>query len=99
MWVERLLTRVRAYPGPVLIEGGEAYGSPFLIEALGRAQRVAWLQVTPTEAGDFIAIGNRLADAVNRALEANFLPHALPFSYSTEVLKKRLPLIGPLTIA
>lgn len=99
MWVERLLTRVRAHPGPVLIEGGEAYGAPFLIEALGRSQRLAWLQVTPTEAGDFIAIGNRLADAVNRALEANFLPHALPFSYSTEVLKKRLPLIGPLTIA
>lgn len=99
MWHQRLLARLHAHPGPILIEGGEAYGAPFLIEALGRSQRLAWLELTPTEAGDFVAIGNRLADAVNRALEANFLPHALPFSYSVEVLKKRLPLLGPLTIA
>ena len=99
MWQQRLLGRLYAHPGPILIEGGEAYGAPFLIEALGRAQRVAWLELTPTEAGDHIAIGNRLADAVNAALEANFLPHALPFAYSIEVLKKRLPLLGKLTIA
>lgn len=99
MWHQRLLARLHAHPGPVLLEGGEEYGAPFLIEALSRSQRLAWLELTPTEAGDFVAIGNRLADAVNQALEANFLPHALPFFYSIEVLKKRLPLIGPLTIA
>lgn len=99
MWHQRLLARLHAHPGPVLLEGGEEYGAPFLIDALSRSQRLAWLELTPTEAGDFVAIGNRLADAVNRALEANFLPHALPYLYSTEVLKKRLPLIGPLTIA
>ena len=99
MWHQRLLARLHAHTGPILLEGGEAYGAPFLIEALGRSQRLAWLELTPTEAGDFVATGNRLADAVNRALEANFLPHALPYLYSLEVLKKRLPLIGPLTIA
>lgn len=98
MWLPRLLARLQAHPGPVLIEGGEAYGAPFLIEALAQGQCLAWLKLTPTEAGDVIAIGNRLADAINRALEANFLPHALPFSYNIEILKKRLPLLGPLTI-
>lgn len=98
MWLHRLLARVQAHPGPVLIEGGEAFGAPFLIEGLSKVQRLAWLKLTPTDAGDLIAIGNRLADAVNRALEANFLPYALPFNYHTEILKKRLPLIGPLSI-
>ena len=99
MWHQRLLARLHAHAGPILLEGGEEYGAPFLIEALSRSQRLAWLELTPTEAGDFVATGNRLADAINRALEANFLPHALPYLYSIEVLKKRLPLIGPLTIA
>ena len=98
VWTQRLLATLRAHPGPILIEGGEAYGAPFLIEALSHAQRLAWLQLTPTEANDSVAVGNRLADAVNIALEANFLPHALPFSYSIEVLRKRLPLLGSLTI-
>ena len=98
IWTQRLLAKLRAHPGPILIEGGEAYGAPFLIEALGHTQRLAWLQLTPTEANDAVAVGNRLADAVNKALEANFLPHALPFSYSTEVLRKRLPLLGGMTI-
>ncbi len=99
VWTQRLLGPLYAHPGPVLIEGGEAYGAPFLIEALSRSQNIAWLQLTPTEANDSVAVGNRLADAVNIALEANFLPHALPFSYSIEVLRKRLPLLGGLTIA
>ena len=98
VWTQRLLARLHAHPGPILLEGGEAYGAPFLIEALGHTQRVAWLELTPTEANDSVAVGNRLADAVNAALEANFLPHALPFSYSIEVLKKRLPLLERLTI-
>ena len=98
MWFPRLLAQLQAHPGPVLIEGGEVYGAPFLIDALSRTQRLAWLKLTPTEAGDTIAIGNRLADAVNRALEVNFLPYALPFNYNLELLKKRLPLLEPMTI-
>lgn len=98
MWLQRLLARIHSHPGPILIEGGETYGAPFLIDALSKVHRVAWLQLAPADAGDPIALGNRLAEAVNRALEANFLPYALPFAYSTEVLEKRLPLLGPLLI-
>ena len=98
IWMQRLLTGLQVHRGPVLIEGGEAYGAPFLIEALSHLQQLAWLELTPTEANDAVAVGNCLADAVNKALEANFLPHALPFSYSIEVLRKRLPLLGGMTI-
>jgi len=98
VWLSRLLARLQAHPGPILVEGGEVYGAPFLIDALARTQRLAWLKLTPTEAGDAIAIGNRLADAVNRTLEANFLLYALPFNYNIEILRKRLPSLGTLTI-
>ncbi len=98
MWFPRLLARLQTHPGPILIEGGETYGAPFLIDMLGRSQRLAWLKLTAADAGDTVALGNRLADAVNRALEANFLPYALPFNYNVELLRKRLPLLEPLTI-
>lgn len=99
MWLQRLLARIHGHPGPILIEGGEAYGGPFLIDALRKVHRVAWLQLAPADAGDPVALGNRLAEAVNSALEATFLPYALPYTYSTELLKRRLPLLGPLFIA
>lgn len=99
MWLHRLLARVRSHPGPVLIEGGEAFGAPFLMEALGQTQRLAWLKLIPADAGDPISTGNRLAEAVNRALEANLLPYALPFSYHLEILKKRLPQLRPFALA
>ena len=98
MWFPRLLARLQTHPGPILIEGGETYGAPFLIDVLGRSQRLAWLKLSAADAGDTVALGNRLADAVNRALEANFLPYALPFNYNLELLRKRLPLLEPLTI-
>jgi hypothetical protein len=99
VWLHRLLARVRSHPGPVLIEGGEAFGAPFLMEALGQTQRLAWLKLIPADAGDPISAGNRLAEAVNRALEANLLPYALPFSYHLEILKKRLPQLRPFALA
>ncbi len=99
MWLARLLQRIKAHPGPVLLEGGEAFGAPYLIDALAKQERLAWLELTPAAASDYIAINNLFADAVNQALGSTLLPHALPFFYSLEVLKKRLPLLGPLTIA
>lgn len=99
MWLARNVKRMKAHPGPILLEGGEEFGAPFLIEALGERERLAWLELTPTTANDYVAINNHFADAVNRALGSTLLPHALPFPYGLEVLKKRLPLLGPLTIA
>lgn len=98
MWLQRLLARIRSHPGPILIEGGEVYGAPFLIDALRQSEQVAWMQLTPADAADFTATGNRLADAVNIALDAKYLPQALPFNYSLSLLMKRLPLVKPLTI-
>ncbi len=95
VWLERLLGQIQQHPGPILLEGGEAYGVSHLIKELGHRQRVAWMQISPAESGDGIALGNMLAEAVNNALRATLLPHALPFSFGIDLLKSQLPQVGP----
>lgn len=56
------------------------------------------MRISPVEAGDGIAIGNLLAEAINNALGATLLPHALPFSFGIELLKNQLQQVGPLTL-
>lgn len=99
VWFDRLLERIQNHPGPVILEGGEAYGAPFLLDALGERQKLAWMQISPVDAKDGIALGNVLADAINSSLHATLLPHALPFTFGMELLKSQLPHIGPLYLA
>ena len=99
MWLARILGLVETHPGPILVEGGDAYGLPFVLEALGERHRLVWLELQPADASDFVALGNTLAASVNRALGATLLPKALPFGYAVEVLKYQLPTLGPLFIA
>lgn len=99
VWLERLLNQIENHSGPVIVEGGELYGAPYLIEALGKRQKVAWMHVSPADARDGIALGNVLAEAVNHALHATLLPHALPFAFGIELLKTQVSQIGTITLA
>ena len=99
MWLSRIVGLIEAHPGPVLVEGGDAYGLPFVLEALGERHTLVWMDLHPADASDFVALGNALALSVNRALGATLLPKALPFGYAVEVLKHQLPTLGPLLVA
>ncbi|MDQ3458125.1 MAG: hypothetical protein M3498_02285, partial [Deinococcota bacterium] len=99
MWLDRLLKRIQTHPGPVVLEGGESYGAPYLIEALSYSGAVIWLALGRADRHDPVAQGNALAEAVNDVLGSPLLPHGLPFGYGVEVLKTHLPLFGPITVA
>jgi hypothetical protein len=81
-----------------VLHGGEEYGAPFLVERLRRERSVAWLAITQAEAGDPIAAGNRLADAVNDAVGGNLLQHALPYLVHMRTLSLRRDQLPPFTL-
>lgn len=82
----------------MIIEGGEIWGAPFLINELRLRHTVAWMLLTPADASDAVALGNALAGAVNDALKATLLPQAMPFAFSVELLKGQLKYLGPFTV-
>lgn len=99
MWLDRLIRQITEHSGPVILEGGEAYGTLHLLDALSYEPDSIWVHITPPDANDFIAQGNRLAEAVNHTLGSTLLHQALPFSHHLEVLRTHLPILGPLTLA
>lgn len=99
MWLERVVAQLTDDDAPaVILEGSEELGTPFLVEALQRRARVAWLELEASDAGDPVALGNRIAAAVNDAFRANVLQGALPWEYQLTYLKQQLASLPALTL-
>lgn len=100
MWLKRRLELIHAHPGPIILQGVPAWGAPYLVAALTKAERpLVWLELEPRDEADPIAQGNKLADAVKRALGSPLFGYALPYGYGLAVLKTHLTLLGPFTFA
>jgi hypothetical protein len=85
--------------GPlVVVHGGADEGVPFLFDALRLRAPVAWVALDRVDQNDFVAQGNHLAEAVNRAVGATLLPKALPFAANVQLFRQQRPLIDPLTL-
>jgi tetratricopeptide (TPR) repeat protein len=98
MWLKRRLERVCAHPGPILLEGGPAWGAPHLIAALAQPERpLVWLELQ--KGNDPVLLGNKLADAVRRALTGPLFGYGLPYHHGLSLLKTQLKLLGPFTFA
>lgn len=99
MWLRRQLDAVSAAQRPVALLGGEAYGVPFVLDALRERDRVAWCRLGHQADGDPVAQGNALARAVNEVLGAPLLPSALPFRSHLQTLRRHRADVLPLRIA
>lgn len=99
MWRERQLDRIVASRRPVALLGGEAYGAPFLIDALREREALAWVVVPERARGDAIAQGNALAAGINRRVGDTLLPHALPYRAHLQLLRQYRHALQPLWIA
>lgn len=99
MWLPRRLRAVVGAGRPVLLLGGEAYGVPFLVDALRARGPAAWWSVARRALDDEVAQGNALADAVNRRLGAPLLPLALPYPAHLQVLRHHAGDLQPLWLA
>lgn len=99
MWLPRVVKMVGEADAPVVLVGGEAYGAPFIIDALQAAHAVAWLELDGLARDDAVAIGNVLARAVNRTLPAPLLSNALPYQSHLAALSRHRSDLRPLTLA
>jgi tetratricopeptide (TPR) repeat protein len=99
VWLPRRLELIERAPGPVVLAGGEAYGVPFLIEALRARHRLAWAVVPARLGDDPVGQGNALAAAIDGLLAAPLLTHALPYGAHLQTLRRHAADLLPLWIA
>ena len=100
VWFERLVKLVEGHSGPILFIGESRWGAPYLIKRIDKQKRpLVWLGLTERDAGDEVAQGNKLVDALRRAVKVDLIGYGLPYTYSLAVLETYLDLLGPFTFA
>ncbi len=99
MWLTRVLGLVEEARRPVVLGGAEAFGAPYIIDALRGRTRVAWLQVTPRMIGDPVGQGNALAQALNAVAGATLFAHAMPVTAHLRAMRHYRMDLQPLVVA
>ncbi|MDX2003792.1 MAG: hypothetical protein SFU83_00820 [Meiothermus sp.] len=100
LWLERQIERIRLTSGLVVLQGGVEWGAPHLIGALSlEGQPLVWLELKARDAGDPVVLGNKLTEALTRALGSTLVPHGLPYTHTLSVLRTHLGLLGPMSFA
>lgn len=96
MWFERVLEQIRRHSGPVILVGETEWGVPYLIERLNEPQcPLVWIWLTERDRGDEVAQGNKLVDALRRAVQVELFGYGLSYSYGLSVVRTYLELLGP----
>jgi hypothetical protein len=98
VWLARQLDAILSADRPVLLLGGEAHGAPYLLDALRSRRRTAWWTLRRAFAGDDVAQGNALAEALNGVLEAPLFPQALPYRAHLQALRHHAADLLPLWV-
>lgn len=100
MWFKRVLDQICLHGGPVVLVGEPEWGAPYLIERLNELRRpLVWLWLTERDRSDEVAQGNKLADAIRRAVQTELFGYGLPYSYGLSVVQNYLELLGPFVFA
>jgi hypothetical protein len=100
MWLKRRLDILQRHNGPIVFTGDPAWGAPYLIHALLEPEwPLVWVEFEPRDADDPVLQGNKLADAVRRALGSPLFGYGMPFQYGLNDLRSHLELLGPFTFA
>lgn len=98
VWLARQLEAIDGDDGPLAFVGGEAFGVPYVVDALRSRQRTAWWALAANAIGDEVAQGNALAGALNRVLEAPLFGGALPYAAHLRTLRRHQRDLRPLWI-
>lgn len=98
-FIQQHCKRIRGHEGPVIFVAPDAYGVPYIVHELSHAGTLVWIGLEPSDRHDPVAIGNKLSDAVTRALGSQLFGHAMPFQYGLNILREHRYLLTPFTLA
>ena len=96
--MQRVLDKVNAHPHLSVFLAERHWGTPYLFRHLAQRQACVWLELSREDEGDAVAVGNKLAAALERALGAQLIGRGMPFEYGVAILQQHLGLFEPLTI-
>jgi hypothetical protein len=100
MWLERRLKHLASEKHPVVFTASDEWGVPYLIHALNNEQKpLVWLKLDASHANDAVAQGNKLSDALTRALATPLSGYGMHYNYAVALIRNHLPLLGPFTFA
>ena len=98
-FIERLLGKVQAHAGGVVVVAERKLGTPYLFQELVKREPTClWLQLSAEDANQPVTVGDKLADALTRALGVSLFGYGLPYGYGLGLLAANLPLFEPLTV-
>ena len=84
---------------PVVCVAKRVWGTPYLFHELTKQQATClWCDLTEEEADDPIAVGNKLAEALSRALGCQVVGSGMAYDYVVAVLTQHAGLFAPLTL-
>ncbi|GGR04026.1 hypothetical protein [Deinococcus ruber] len=96
-WME---ARSLKFTAPVVLEDDGASGASSFIDVAATPQRpLIWLEAVDGDQHDPLLLGNKLAEAVSRALNVQLFGYGMPWTYGTEMLRRSVHRLGPWTLA
>lgn len=100
MWPARQRDAIRTHAGAAILLGSPRWGAAHVIASLDDPERrLIWIDAAEGGSTDEVALGNRLADAVRRALGSQLFNYGERYDYGLSLLDRHLELLGPFTFA
>ena len=94
-----MLSQIGARRQPVICVAERLWGAPYLFHELTQQEELClWCDLGEEEAGDPVATGNKLADALSRALGCQVVGSGMAYDYVVSVLTQHVGLFAPLTL-
>ena len=99
IFVQRVLATLHPSRHPVVVIADRAWGTPYFFrELVRREDTCVWCDLAEEDADNPVVIGNKLADALSRALGCPVVGHGMPYGYVVSILREHLGLFAPLTL-
>ena len=96
---QRILAQVNAHLSFTFFIAERRWGTPYILRELAKQEATCvWCDLTKEDEGNPVAIGSKLADALNRALEAQVVGRGMPHGYVVSLLRELIGLFTPLTL-
>ncbi|MCA9840003.1 MAG: hypothetical protein KC422_24045 [Trueperaceae bacterium] len=97
-FTQRLCQVVRSHSDEVIFVAPSSAGVPYILQALRETETLCvWFKLEPEDAGDPVAQGNRLSDAVTKAFGSQLFGHAMSYQYGLSIIKENLALFEPIS--